>query len=356
MSKRPKRGLHYLVEFASRHARSPFQTLTAAAALWRAEELAYDARALLELREATAQHNDIHFGNRAGTYEIISYYAVGLVTCLEWHARSRLVDLMVFQPSSIEASDLKGKNIAAPVISQMTSEGATIPHLLGGATSVSQLTEYLAIFLRIFGALNIGNDLEKQLRNTSFDMDTHRMDDDLSLFGVLDRLFTTRNHLVHEIDQGIIGHFSIRDIWSPREAVRYAEGVVAAIKAIELHITASAPVEFPNRLNKDGYPEDELEKLSDAVTALEAQLTTEIEKFRDSEGLWNEALVATRDARAREMAYIEAAVFLHPVRHIDMRDSARTELLKARLAFLRLLASDLERTMGRVIGSHPRQP
>jgi hypothetical protein len=313
--------------------------------LWRAEELAFDARALLELREA-ADHNSIRFGNRASTYEIISYYAVGLVTCLEWHARSRLIDLMMFRPSCIEASDLRDKNIAAPVISQMTSEGATIPHLLGAATNVSELREYLAIFRRIFGTLNIKSDLEKQLRDTPFEMDTHRLDDDLSLFGTLHRLFMTRNHLVHEIDQGIIGHFSIRDIWSPQEALRYAEAVIDTIKAIERHITASTPKEFPHRLDEEGYPEDELKKLGDAVAAVEDQLTKKIERFRDSEGLWNEALTATKEARAKEMAYIEAAVFLHPIRHIDLRGSTRTELLKARLAFLRLLASELERTMG----------
>jgi hypothetical protein len=86
MPRRPEKGLHYLVEFASRYARSPFQTLTAAAALWRAQELANDARGLLELR-AAAEQNNVRFGNRAGTYEIVSYYAVGLVTCLEWNAR-----------------------------------------------------------------------------------------------------------------------------------------------------------------------------------------------------------------------------------------------------------------------------
>ncbi len=179
MPKRAEKGLHYLVEFASRYARSPFQTLTASAALWRAEELAYDARALLELREA-GERKDVRFGNRAGTYEIISYYAVGLVTCLEWHARSRLVDLMMFQPGSIETSDVK--NIASLAISQMVSEGATIPHLLGAATRVSELTEYLDIFVRIFRNLDIRVDLEKQLRGMPVAIDTHRMDDDLGLF------------------------------------------------------------------------------------------------------------------------------------------------------------------------------
>ncbi len=266
MPKRPEKGLHYLVEFASRYARSPFQTLTASAALWRAEELAYDARALLELREA---------GERK-----------------EWHARSRLVDLMMFQPGSIETSDVK--NIASLAISQMVSEGATIPHLLGAATRVSELTEYLDIFVRIFRNLDIKVDLEKQLRGMPVAIDTHSMDDDLGLFRTLDRLFITRNHLVHEIDQSIIGHFSIRDTWSALEAIQYAEAVITAIKEVELHITVSAPKDFPNRLNEDGTEEDELKKLSDVVANLEAQLTTEIARCGDNEVLWNEALAASR--------------------------------------------------------------
>jgi hypothetical protein len=343
MGKSPARGVHHVVKFASRYAGSPFKTLTAAAARWRAEELANDARALIELR-AAAEERGIRFGNRADAYEIVSYYAVGLVTCLEWHARSRLVDLMMFQPSSIEANDVK--NVGNVAISQMVSEGATIPHLLGGATKVSQLNEYLKIFSRIFKALDIEADIEKELRSTPAAIDTHRMDDDTSLFGALDRLFVTRNHLVHEIDQGIIGHFSVRDMWSPHEALQHAQAVTAAIKSIELHITKEASTEFPNRLLEDGTEEDELEKLNAAVSELESDLTRSIEKFEDNEAIWKEALAAIQYARSKEMAYVDEAVFLRPVRHLDMRRSTQIELLKNRLAFLRLLKSELELTMG----------
>jgi hypothetical protein len=40
--------------------------------------------------ERAAEDKDIRFGSWGSTYEIISYFAVGFVTCLEWHARSRL--------------------------------------------------------------------------------------------------------------------------------------------------------------------------------------------------------------------------------------------------------------------------
>jgi hypothetical protein len=129
MPKKPERGIHYLVGFASRYARSPFKTLTAGTALLRADALVRDARDLLEVQALP----------RRARFEITSYYAVGLVTCLEWHGRSRLVDLMTFLPSCIEANDVK--NVASLAISQMVSEGATIPQLLGAATNVSQLSD-----------------------------------------------------------------------------------------------------------------------------------------------------------------------------------------------------------------------
>jgi hypothetical protein len=227
MSKKPERGLHYLVEFASRYGRSP--TLTAEAALWRAEALAEDARQLLEVKAA----------NRGGRFEITSYYAVGLVTCLEWHGRSRLVDLMTFLPSCIESNDIE--NVPLLAISQMASEGASIPQLLGAATSASQLSDHLRIFKRLFKVLDIGADIERELRSIEAPVDAYRLFyDDTSLFGALDRLFATRNHLVHEIDISIIGAFSIRGTWPPEEAVQYADAVIKTLKTIELHITKSA--------------------------------------------------------------------------------------------------------------------
>src|ERR1700730_18009048 len=97
---------HHLVEFASRYARSPLKTLSAGGALWRAEALVEDLDSLSELR-VEADKNGISFGYRGRTFEIVSYYAVGFATCLEWHARSRLVDLMLFRPNSIEKEDVK---------------------------------------------------------------------------------------------------------------------------------------------------------------------------------------------------------------------------------------------------------
>jgi hypothetical protein len=343
MPKEPR--THYLVEFASRYAGLRFKTLTAGAALWRAEALTDDAESLLELRN-TGESKEVRFGNRSGTYEIIAYYLVGLVTCLEWHARSRLVDLLLFRPNSIEAADVK--NIATLAISQMVAEGITVPHLLGAATNVSQLNEYLKVFKRVFGALGIQIDIEKELRKpNSAVINLHGVDAaDDCLYNIIEYLFEYRNHLVHEIDLGIIGHHSIRSMWTVESAIHYGKSVVSCIKLIESHVTKSAPVEFPNRLREDGGEEDELEMLSARISDIESKLKERIRRtyYGDDYYIetWNEALSASQNARTKELALLEKADFLQPVRHLDMRRSFQIELLKTRLAFLLLLKSELD--------------
>src|SRR5438093_12323115 len=95
---------HHLVQFATRHAIGGLRTFDAFSALWRAENLVDDAERLLTLQKHV-RGSEFEFGSYRSTYEIFGYFAVGLVTCLEWHARSRLVDLLTFKPSCIEKKD-----------------------------------------------------------------------------------------------------------------------------------------------------------------------------------------------------------------------------------------------------------
>src|SRR5258708_8405856 len=78
---------HYHVDFAARCARMHFPTLSAFSSIWRIESLIQDTRMLDELREL-AEANEIRFGNRMRTYEIVDYFPVGFVTCLDWHAHA----------------------------------------------------------------------------------------------------------------------------------------------------------------------------------------------------------------------------------------------------------------------------
>jgi hypothetical protein len=339
--KEPK--LHYLVQFASRYASTRFKTLNASSALRRADALVHDAASLLELKNES-QAKEIRFGSRHGTYEIVSYFAVGFVTCLEWHARSRLVDVMMFRPSSIQSTDVK--NIATLALSQMVTEGATIPHLLGAATNVSHIQEYLLVFRRVFAGLEIDFDLEKGLRDRATDIYVSRLDGDASLYGVIGDLFEYRNRLVHEIDLSVLGHFSIRDMWELPHAHKYGEAVISCIKLIEQKITEHAPKSFPNRVDADGFEEDEFQKLSEEIASLEAEITPKIERwgaFDGSESTWVEALEASIASRNLDLDFLGRASFLRPVRYLDMRRAVQIEYLKNRLAFLYLLKSELDK-------------
>ena len=330
---------HHLVDFAARYAGTRFQTLNVSSALWRAKALVLDAEEMLEVKKA-AEDKDITFGSRLSTYEIISYFAVGFVTCLEWHARSRLIDLMLYKPSCITTSDLE--SIAKVALSQMLAERVTVPHLLGAATSVSRVKEYVAVFIRMFEVLDIKVHVERELRSVQVDIDLYREDGDKSLYSVVEQLFEYRNQLVHEIDLSVIGHFSLRDMWNLDRAVAYGNAIISAIKLLEGHITKYAPQDFPNRLTAEGDAEDEYKKLEKTIASIEAELSGKFQNEDDLTKPWEDALATSRRSLRLEIDFLAKAEFLRPVRHLDMRRSVQIDCLKNRLAYLTILKSELD--------------
>jgi hypothetical protein len=331
---------HHLVDFAARYAGTRFQTLNASSALWRAQALVLDAEEMLKLKKA-AEDKDIQFGS---TYEIISYFAVGFVTCLEWHARSRLIDLMLYKPSCIITSDLE--RIAKVALSQMLAERVTVPHLLGAATSVSRVKEYVAVFSRVFEVLDIKVHVERELRSVEVDIERYREDEDRSLFGVIEELFEYRNQLVHKIDLSVIGHRSLRNMWNLDRAVAYGNAIISAIKLLEGHITKYAPQDFPNRLTAEGNAEDEYEKIEEAIAAVEAKLSKKFQNEDDLTKSWEDALATSRQSLRLEIDFLAKAEFLRPVRYLDMRRSVQIDCLKNRLAYLTILKSELDHAFG----------
>jgi hypothetical protein len=92
-----------------------------------------------------------------GIYSVIeafSFYAVGIVTCLEWHARSRLTDLFSFMPSAIGQDDLKPL-ANARMMAQMVEHNVSAAQLLGGMTNVASADRYLSIMKRVFESLAV---------------------------------------------------------------------------------------------------------------------------------------------------------------------------------------------------------
>ena len=145
--------LHPYIFFARRHSSPSLATLDAYTALFRAQCLVQD---IIDLGEfiAAAKSGGASKGRQLYWFEVISYYPVGLVTCLEWHVRARLIDLFSFKPECITTDDLKGQ-ITDKILCQMAAQGVTIPQLLGAMTTVASSQKYLLCFERIFKELNI---------------------------------------------------------------------------------------------------------------------------------------------------------------------------------------------------------
>jgi hypothetical protein len=331
---------HHLVDFASRYSGpSSFPTLNASVALYRAEELIRDAEDLHELRVQSEAAN-IRYGSKLRTYEVVSYFAVGFITCLEWHARSRKVDLMRFKPSAIETSDVKF--IEKNALSQMMAANVTVPYLVGAATHVASIADYVEVFERIFKALDISSKPGTLLRNVEAEVRPVEPEASVKIFDVMDNLFQVRNHLVHEIDLAVVGHFSIRDMWDASDAIRFGRAVVTCIKTVEAELMQHAPGDFPNRIDATGYPENEVYKVRGEIARLEGELSNVFngDTAYGEEG-WAEALEASQASSGKEIDFIRSAQFLRPVRHLDRREAIELEYLKVRLAYLSLLKSEL---------------
>jgi hypothetical protein len=293
-----------------------------------------------ELRNL-AEAKEIRFGNRMSTYEIVDYFPVGFVTCLEWHARSRLVDLLVFAPACIETNDVK--TIDKVALSQMAAANVTLPHIVGATTRVSGIHDYISIFERVFSALGIQAKPETLLRSNYGNGTFPTLDDPDNLYDVIDRMFASRNHLVHEIDIAVVGSYLTRDLWTPSEARRVGEATLRCVKLIEAEITSHAPANFPNRLDTTGRPESELDRLRSEIAFLENELSARINSDREfNPTAWQQALDASKAGLEKETSYIYATRVFGPTRHLDVRPSVELELLRSRLSYLAILKRETE--------------
>lgn len=321
------------LSFAKRHLHTHFKTFDAESAIWRAEALEGDAEAFVELK-ARCKAAGVEFGYHIHSYEIFNYYIVGYVTCLEWHARSRRVDLLVHRPDLITEKDVK---IDAAALAQMASEKVTVPYLLGASTKVSDMDGYIAIFEKLFEALDIRQSPRTLLHNMKVHNHIWGAEEKEPTFDVLQNMFESRHNLVHEIDLSTVGSYALRSLWTAEEALSMGQTTVAAMKAIEVEIAKHAPSNFPNLL--DG--KDELEKLGEQVRELEDALTHYFESNEEG-GLaeWLEALAASRKSAEHENEFLFQADFLRPIRHLNASRAVRMRYLKARLEYLHVLKEE----------------
>lgn len=332
-----KSSVHPLLAFAERYSDPTQQYFDAYTALARLEQLQEDLTDLTGLLEAKYPPERRWFPWLGS--EAVSYYAVGFVTCLEWHARSRLNDLLKFSPDSIKIDDVRG-TISDKLIVQMAAKNASVAQLVSGAVRVGGFERYLAIFARVFEALQIETTPMDWLLGDAQDsticwISRHDLP-------VIDRLFAFRHELVHEIGSAVVGHPNIRDALSPVEAAQIGRICWAVIAELEQAITASAPKLFPNLLTADRYPVSLTSQLEEELDRLTQIASIAIDRqdwdFKQTRTTWVEARDKFTEYMAAEDTFIERAAMLH-WRYFDARTPLKARLRTYRIGFLAELLS-----------------
>lgn len=330
--------LHPHVQFATRYGDDTSEFLNAWVTIYRLESLVEDAVRLKDIFE----REDPPERRWAPYYgaEIVSYYAVGLVTCLEWHARSRIADMFTYKPEHLRPEDLKGQ-VGEKIIAQLLAKGASVAHLIAAATSVGSLAKYLAILDRAFAAVGAPIGARASLI-TSDDKYSPLEDTD---FASLEQLFAFRHDLVHEVGIQVVGHPNIRESWGPDEAVRMTQLGLRAVRKIEAGLTRYAPPDFPNLLTEQGLPSSVADRLTAEIHDLEARIGQALRAHDDYDGEkaaaeWTAAAEFASKGLDAELAFVDGAYALH-FRYLDLKTPLKLQLLASRSRFLRRLLTEL---------------
>ena len=327
---------HPLIAFAGKYGDPAFDYLNAQMAVARIEDLLRDLDKVAGLLEAETPEDE-RWAPWFGA-EAISYYAVGFVTCLEWHAKSRLVDLLAFRPTSLTVADVD-RTINAKLIVQMVSKNASVTQLVGAALKVNGLGAYLRVAERLFKELDfpcsvkdwlIGNAAKSTacwLRNEQF--------------SVVENLFRFRHVLVHEIGIATMGHPNIRDAWWPRRARETGAIVSSLICGIEAALTRFAPSLFPNLLDEHRWPISAADALENEMHRLDGLVQAAMIGWPGHEQTpekWKKAQARFASYLAAEKDFVTTADMLS-WRYMDARQPLRLRALTYRIGFLDELLS-----------------
>lgn len=320
---------HYAVQFAARYGSPTADYLNAMTAIARLDELLDDVKALKDQFDIVMPE-DTRWCPWVGA-EVVSYYSVGFVTCLEWHARARLVDLLTFFPSAAKSEDLKV--LRDKVILEMLATNVTVASIVGAATNISSFEDYMGVFSRLFSTVDPDLDAFKAIKAERPGtggpwIQAGEIDD-------LKELYRFRNSLTHEIGIHRIGHWNVRDRWDPTEAIRMGDLVHRTIHALETCVSEKMPPGFPNVLNSDGLPvsewkrlEKELPVLEEKIRVMAAEVTGE-----KSDVNWGPARAAAADYIAKEILFLDESHMLHN-RYVEMREPLKVALIKSRHFYL----------------------
>ena len=326
------KGFHG-VEFAKRYGSASGQWLNAFSAITRAEMLHEDAMDLRRtLEDATPEES-----RWAPWYpqEVISYYSVGYVTCLEWHARSRIRDLLTFMPNATTSKDIT--QIKESVVLEMLAADTTIAGIVAGTTLISSLDAYMGVFTRVYQAIGVNQTPYQIIKEIDRETGAPIMSgEDIKL---LQELHPFRHNLVHEIGVTTLSHPNVRDTWTPDTAVAYGDLVARLMRTLEAKLTISAPWAFPNLLDERGIPVQRHRVLLDQVDSMEREVALMVSAF-DPDNLelerWEKLAASSRSQIEAELQFVQTTGLLF-YRYEDLRSPLKAALVQARHDYLKAL-------------------
>ena len=322
---------HHHVSFAKKYFRGAYRTFNAAAALARMEQLVEEAEEIAALlRDHPLDRFPVTLPHLPG------YYLVAFVTCLEWHARSRLADLLAHAPERTTPEDLKAVTDGGK-LREMVASKLTVPELVGASANVSSLRDYAAVFDRVFEAITP----EGSRIPAASAIKARDVPETKSAWVELSWLYEARHRMVHEITHEQVGHYAQRDTVHVEDAVRLGRLVHVCMREVETVITAHAPDDFPNLLDHGGHPVSEAEQLQRDIQASEARVAAFAVKQSEvaTEAGLDPVLVAFAMDTGRRHVEAELA-WLNEFRPAGWRyhnptDHLKASLLRGRLAYLR---------------------
>lgn len=320
------------IDFALEHGMGETY-LAAIVALWRCETLLEDLDALERAAESIGRKDEPYFN-----FEIVSYYLVGFVTCLEWHARSRIVDSLTYYPETIEAKHFE--RINGELLAQMMRSNATIAHLIGAIQSISSLDDYNHAFARrVFAPLGIITE-PRSLASavTSKDRSDIGLVWEENLNEIIDAMYHLRHRLVHELGDDICGPHTRRESCSIEDARQFGRSTLLLMREVEKTIKSAAPKNYPNLLDDSYSPELPLVIWEDRVEELQREIEERLVESEDDYVMrtWRESQEADRKAAVMRHVFMEQVSFSS-----YMYFSPRVELhimdYKQRIAYLEKL-------------------
>ncbi|WP_145984589.1 hypothetical protein [Methylobacterium aquaticum] len=265
------------VVYAERYATGSKNHFNAFSALQRARLLWRETQTIIEMFEEEGQkeeHADWYYRG----LEIVPYTLVGLATCLEWHARSRLTDLYTFKPEAIDRQSLDGK-VHPKVLPEMIKANVSIPQLLGVSFTVGSFVEYVSVFDKLFNVLSLGSEFKRFLKSMNERRESLFGDDfsQPSYREEIEQLYSARHALVHEIGFSTDFGQTLCQAWSPSRIASICGTVIYTIEKIENHLTMRAVPDFPNLLTIRGDQVDRAGQLLSLIRSLENDISKQFE-------------------------------------------------------------------------------